>query len=180
MIIQVAPPDDQLCRQYMCQPMFATSYGLNSQYHGSGNVFFTIFQVKDLTGVQHIYGKATVWLLRWRWIYGVASGAYVQPMPMLPISASWQSRLSSWSCRDGEGIIWYGGGFATSPLHPPSTSSALRNAFAEIIESIFFSDSKLDWGRFVYYNSKGCVQAVVVIEMVVPDMYFSGEAIASM
>ena len=40
--------------------MFATSYGLNSQYHGSGNVFFTIFQVKDLTGVQHIYGKATV------------------------------------------------------------------------------------------------------------------------
>ena len=43
MIIQVAPPDDQLCRQYMCQPMFATSYGLNSQYHGSGNVFFYNF-----------------------------------------------------------------------------------------------------------------------------------------
>ena len=43
MIIQVAPPDDQLCCQYMCQPMFATSYGLNSQYHGSGNVFFLQF-----------------------------------------------------------------------------------------------------------------------------------------
>ena len=89
--------------------------------------------------------------------------------------------LDKAGCQAGVAGTGKGSSDMAVDLQPrPSTSSALRNAFAEIIESIFFSDSKLDWGRFVYHNSKGCVQAVVVIEMVVPDMYFSGEAIASM
>ena len=69
---------------------------------------------------------------------------HMQPMPMPCCHSTLTKQPVRLQMQEGEGIIWYGRGFANPPVLPK-----------EMMESIFFSDLNLDWRLFTYYIRGG-------------------------